>query len=88
MLCVGVWLSGAAAEVARGQEVRYYIGGAPLQSAPLYYNRLYQGTTWEWSPNVGWYRHEYYTYTPIYPSGCLSYPATNPVYRPLLIYPW
>jgi hypothetical protein len=77
---------------ARGQEVIRY-GGSVVHSAPLYYDRVYQGSAWEWSPQLGYYRHDYYTCVPRWtPNYILSIPTTPTSQKPILlvgpVYPW
>jgi hypothetical protein len=43
----------------------------------LRYERVYQGTTWHWSPALGWHTHDHYLYVPRWVPRSYVYPQSS-----------
>jgi len=54
-----------------GQYTIDYVGPV-WQPATVHYHQIYQGSRWRWSPQLGWYRHDYYTEVPCW-GGAIGY---------------
>jgi len=74
------WL-GSATD-AHAQQVTYYYPQTTYYSAPTYCQtytqRVYQGTSWYWSPTSGWQSYNRYVDVP-YQVPTYVYPQTVPV---------
>ena len=87
----------ALATEAQAQQVVYYYSTPAQQttyysSGPVayqvYYDRVYQGASWHWNPELGWHTHAHYSYvqrwvptTYVYPQP-LTIRATITYYKP------
>jgi hypothetical protein len=63
---------GLATEAQAQQVVYYYSTPAPQPvyysadpvAYQVYYDRVYQGASWHWNPELGWHTHAQYNYVP------------------------
>ena len=56
----------------QAQDVAYY-NGITLQPGSVQYHRVYQGSSWYWTPGFGWYRHDHYADVPYCSLGYYTY---------------
>jgi len=70
----------ALATKARAQEVTYYYSGPTWNASPVHYHRVYQGTTWHWTPRLGWHTHDHYVDVPHWTA--VSVVAAQPISAP------
>jgi hypothetical protein len=58
---------------SQAQDVIYHPDSQIVYPTPVQYYRVYQGSSWYWSPALGWHLHTHYINVP--------YVAVYPVYR-------
>ena len=85
-LAIVVFAAGLGLAVdAPAQEI-VYIGGGPVvyqpplvYPAPIQYQRIYQGTSWHWTPTLGWYTRDHYIDVPQFSPSVYVYPQVPSV---------
>lgn len=74
----------ALAADAEAQVVAYYYTDPVWYSNPVHYHRVYQGTSWHWTPCRGWHGHDHYVDLPCWRSG--YYLPWQQPYLPVVTY--
>lgn len=83
MAVVAVGLTLAAD--AEAQVVTYYSDPVWYPSFP-HYHRVYQGTSWHWTPWLGWHRHDHYADVPCWRSSYYVCDQNGVVHRVGYVY--
>ena len=63
--CVAVFAQPAP---SAAQEPVYYTGWM-WHPGTIHYQQVHQGWRWEWSPSLGWHRHDYFVEVPVQTPG-------------------
>lgn len=50
------------------QEAAYYTGWM-WHPGKIHYQQVHQGWRWEWSPTLGWHRHDHFAQVPVQTAG-------------------
>ena len=72
-------------ETTWGQQVVYTPPTPTIAPASVHYHRVYQGTFWHWTPEVGWHTHDHFTYVPHWG---MTYYTARPIQPPVIYRNW
>jgi len=75
VLVVGLLVAGDA---KAQQPCVYYPGTVVYSGWEVHHHRVYRGSTWHWSPWLGWHRHDHYVDVPHWvPVICVDRPVSQ-----------